>query len=125
MPLVMRVAEQAQIDETIKSWRDSFATIVGERGVKFSGGQRQRIGLARALYRRAEILVLDEATSALDGVTQREVIDSLRSIGGNLTVILIAHRLSTLIHCNKIFELVNGEMKLTNSDPSRRAAGLF
>lgn len=87
---------------------DGYATKVGERGVRLSGGQRQRIGIARALYRRPKILVLDEATSALDGLTEKDVMDGIDQIGGELTIIMIAHRFSTLKNCDQIFVIDNG-----------------
>ncbi|MFK7936433.1 MAG: ABC transporter ATP-binding protein [Saprospiraceae bacterium] len=87
-----------------------FGTNIGERGVKLSGGQRQRIGLARALYRQPSVLVLDEATSALDTITEKNIIDSLRNLPKNMTIILIAHRLSTVKHANIIYLLEQGEI---------------
>ena len=79
---------------------DTYQTLVGENGVRLSGGQRQRLGLARALYKQPRILVLDEATSALDNETERQVIDNIHSIGRDLTVIMVAHRLTTLDRCD-------------------------
>ena len=93
---VEEAAEKAQIAELIKSSSDGYETIVGERGVRLSGGQRQRIGLARALYKKAELLVLDEATSALDNQTEAEVMEAIEGLDRNITVIIIAHRLSTV-----------------------------
>jgi ATP-binding cassette subfamily B protein len=83
---------------------------VGERGVRLSGGQRQRIGIARALYKQANVIIFDEATSALDNETEREVMQAIDSLGGELTVIIVAHRLSTLKHCTLIIELKHGEV---------------
>ena len=82
-------------------------TFVGERGVQLSGGQRQRIGIARALYKQADILVLDEATSALDNDTEYQVMKELSGLKKDLTVLIIAHRLSTLKGCDKIIKLHN------------------
>jgi ATP-binding cassette subfamily C protein len=95
-------AEGAQILDFIeKELPEGFRTVVGERGVRLSGGQRQRIGLARALYHRPQVLILDEATSALDHATEAAVMDTIHKLQGNLTIITIAHRLSTLERCDK------------------------
>ena len=102
---VSEAARKAQISNIIESWSEKFNTQVGERGVKVSGGQMQRIGIARALYKDAEILVLDEATSALDSKTEKKVINSIKNIDSNLTIIMIAHRLSSLKNCDYIIEL--------------------
>ena len=88
-----------------------YATTVGERGVRLSGGQRQRIGIARALYHKPKVLVLDEATSALDNRTELAVMEAVNNLGREITVILIAHRLSTLQQCDKIYLLERGEIK--------------
>jgi ABC-type multidrug transport system fused ATPase/permease subunit len=108
---VKKSAIQAQIDQDIKSWPSGYQTIVGERGVRLSGGQRQRIGIARALYRNAEVIILDEATSALDNDTEAAVMKSIEALHKNLTIIIIAHRVSTLKNCNKIIELTQGKIK--------------
>jgi ABC-type multidrug transport system fused ATPase/permease subunit len=98
----------AQIDEFIQEELPlKFATVVGERGARLSGGQKQRIGLARALYHRPELLVLDEATSALDTETESEVMSAVNRLRGKLTMIIIAHRTSTLVHCDRILDLSN------------------
>ena len=89
----------------------NYQTTIGERGVRLSGGQRQRIGIARALYRNPQVLILDEATSALDNQTEKAVMDAVHNIGKDITIILIAHRLSTVKKCNKIFLLEKGELK--------------
>jgi ATP-binding cassette, subfamily B, bacterial PglK len=89
----------------------NYQTTIGERGVRLSGGQRQRIGIARALYRNPQVLILDEATSALDNQTEKAVMDAVNNIGKDITIILIAHRLSTVKKCNKIFLLEKGELK--------------
>ena len=90
---------------------NNYNTTVGERGIRLSGGQRQRIGIARALYHNPQILVLDEATSALDSYTESVVMDAIENLGKNKTVILIAHRLSTVKKCDKIFLLEDGQIK--------------
>ena len=108
--LVRQAAEQAQIAQLIESSSDGYYTVVGERGVRLSGGQRQRIGLARAFYRQAKLLVLDEATSALDNRTEDEVMDAIERLNRHITVILIAHRLSTVQRCDRIVLLENGRI---------------
>ncbi len=102
---VRRAAEQACIDEVVRHWTGGYGTRAGERGVRLSGGQRQRIGIARALYRRTDVIVFDEATSALDGETEADVMQAIRSLGRELTVLIIAHRLSTLRGCDMVVEL--------------------
>jgi ABC-type multidrug transport system fused ATPase/permease subunit len=100
-----QAAEGAQILEFIESLPEGFKTRVGERGVRLSGGQRQRVGLARALYHRPQILILDEATSALDLATEEAVMQTIHSLQGQMTMITIAHRLSTLEKCNQVIRL--------------------
>ncbi|MBL7004265.1 MAG: ABC transporter ATP-binding protein [Gammaproteobacteria bacterium] len=104
---VKKAAQQAQIAELIEEWKDGYQTFVGERGVRLSGGQRQRIGIARALYKQANVLIFDEATSALDNETERLVMDAIGDMGGELTILMIAHRLTTLKQCDQIVELSN------------------
>jgi len=93
----------------------SAIEVLGERGVRLSGGQRQRIALARALYRNASILVFDEATSALDNKTEMNVMNSISNLDSSLTIVIIAHRLTTLKHCHKIIQLENGEISFSGS----------
>lgn len=107
---VIDAARQAQLHEFIESLPDGYRTPVGERGVRLSGGQRQRLGLARALYKRASVLILDEATSALDDATEVAVMQSLQALSGELTVIIIAHRLSTVAHCDQVVRLEQGRV---------------
>ena len=97
-------AEKAQISQSIESLTLKYNTKIGERGVRLSGGQRQRIGIARALYKNADVIIFDEATSALDNNTEKEVMDAIDNLENDLTIIMVAHRLSTLRNCNKIFE---------------------
>ena len=107
---VERAARDAGLDEFLASLADGLATMVGERGVRLSGGQRQRIGIARALYKKASLLILDEATSALDDETEAAVMASVERLGRDLTIILIAHRLSTLAGCDRIYRLDGGRI---------------
>ncbi len=101
---VRKAAHRAQIGEAIELWRDGYETLVGERGVQLSGGQRQRIGIARALYKNADLIIFDEATSALDTATEEAVMASIESLSGEITVLIIAHRLSTLKNCSQVIE---------------------
>ncbi len=105
---VRQAAQQAQIADVIETWRMKYETSVGERGIRLSGGQRQRIGIARALYKQADVIIFDEATSALDNDTERGVMDTIRGLGEDVTILIIAHRLSTLKKCTWILELGNG-----------------
>ena len=82
---------------------NQYQTTIGERGVRLSGGQRQRIGIARALYHNPQVLILDEATSALDNLTEQAVMEAVNNIGNDITIIMIAHRLSTVKECDTIF----------------------
>ena len=108
-------AQGAQIFDFIeKELPEGFQTMVGERGVRLSGGQRQRIGLARALYHKPQILILDEATSALDHQTEAAVMETINKLQGTLTIITIAHRLSTLERCNRIIRLEKGKIISSN-----------
>lgn len=103
-----QVARAAQLDATIEAMDKGYETPVGERGIRLSGGQRQRIGIARALYKNARVLVFDEATSALDNDTERAVMETLYGLKDRLTLLIVAHRLSTLAHCDFVVELVDG-----------------
>ena len=100
--------EEAQLKEFVKGLPHGLDTIVGERGVKFSGGQRQRIAIARALYENPDILVLDEATAALDTETENAVMESIDALQGSKTLIIVAHRLTTIRNCDKIYEIKDG-----------------
>ena len=110
MENVKRAARQAQIADYIESNPEGYHARVGERGIRLSGGQRQRIGIARALYKQASVLVLDEATSALDNATEQLVMDAMGMLSSELTIILIAHRLTTVRHCDIIVELEHGKV---------------
>lgn len=108
---VRQAAQKAQIAQTVESWNNQYATQVGERGVRLSGGQRQRIGIARALYKQADIIVLDEATSALDNDTELAVMQAIESLSDEITILIVAHRLTTLKSCHQIVELDGGCIK--------------
>lgn len=105
---IWEALKQAQMKPFIESLPNGLDTIVGERGVKLSGGQRQRIAIARALYENPDILVLDEATSALDSETETAVMESIDALQGTKTLIIIAHRLTTIRKCNRIYEIGDG-----------------
>ena len=90
---------------------DKYESKVGERGIRLSGGQRQRIGIARALYHSPKVLILDEATNALDNQTEKAVMDAVNNIGKDITIILIAHRISTITNCDCIYEFEDGKIK--------------
>lgn len=110
-----RAAKQAQIASSIETWPLKYQTIVGERGTRLSGGQRQRIGIARALYKQADVIIFDEATSALDNETEEAVMQSIESLGRDFTLLIIAHRLTTLKNCTNIVELEDGRIKRCGS----------
>jgi ATP-binding cassette subfamily B protein len=112
---VREAAKKAKISQTVESWAEQYSTKVGERGVRLSGGQRQRIGIARALYKQADVIVLDEATSALDNDTEGAVMEAINNIDEGITVLIVAHRLSTLKGCSQIVELSNGVIKRTGT----------
>jgi ABC-type multidrug transport system fused ATPase/permease subunit len=111
---INQLIKDVQLDKFIKTLELGFDTKVGERGVQLSGGQRQRIGIARALYNQPEILVLDEATSALDSETEKEVMESINNLKGKKTIIMIAHRISTLIKADIIYEVKNNQIQQSN-----------
>ncbi len=105
---VWKALERAQIKEFIKKLPDGLDTMVGEFGLKFSGGQRQRIAIARALYDSPEVLILDEATAALDNDTENALMESIESLQGTITMIIVAHRLTTIRECDHIYEIKDG-----------------
>lgn len=110
MERVSFAAKQACISNFIENSENGYQTVVGERGVRLSGGQKQRIGIARAFYKKASVFIFDEATSALDNETEEAVMRSIGAIGKNVTVLLIAHRITTLKNCDYIVELTNGSI---------------
>lgn len=107
---VWRAIHAAQLEQFISDLPQGLDTMVGERGIRISGGQRQRIGIARALYHDPQVLVLDEATSSLDTATEHEVMDAVRTMQGDKTLIIVAHRLSTVEHCDCIYRLEQGKV---------------
>ena len=112
---VRQAAKQAQIAEFIESRPEGYDALVGERGIRLSGGQRQRIGIARALYKRAKVLVFDEATSALDSATEKAVMNAIENLDRDLTILIIAHRLTTLRNCDTIVHLEHGKIAAQGS----------
>lgn len=110
---VKLAAVQAQIANDIECLPKKYQTFVGERGIRLSGGQRQRIGIARALYKQADVIIFDEATSALDSQTEQAVMQAIQSLSEELTLLIIAHRLTTLENCTQIVELSDGKIKRT------------
>jgi ABC-type multidrug transport system fused ATPase/permease subunit len=112
---VRKAAQQAQIAESVESWPKQYQTLVGQCGIRLSGGQRQRIGIARALYKQADVIVFDEATSALDHETEEAVMKAIESLSKDITLLIIAHRLTTLKSCTQIVELDGGNVKCVGS----------
>jgi ABC-type multidrug transport system fused ATPase/permease subunit len=112
---IKSAARDAQLLETIEGWDQGFNTLVGENGVRLSGGQRQRIGIARAFYKCADIIVFDEATSALDNETELSVIESIEKLSKKITVLMIAHRLSTLKSCDMLLQVEGGKVERIDS----------
>jgi ATP-binding cassette subfamily B protein len=110
--MVKEAAKGAQIEGFLDSMPDGYATFVGERGIRLSGGQRQRIGIARALYQQSQIIIFDEATSALDTETESRILSVINNISRDVTIIMIAHRPSTLNSCDKIFRIEGGKISL-------------
>ena len=108
---VKLAAQQAEIYEFIESMPNKYASLIGERGIQLSGGQCQRIGIARALYKGASVLIFDEATSALDDITEKKLIDTLNNLSDQITIIMIAHRLTTIKNCDKLIKLNNGRIE--------------
>jgi ABC-type multidrug transport system fused ATPase/permease subunit len=107
---ITEALKSAQLEEFVASLPDGLDTVVGERGVRLSGGQRQRIGIARALYHRPSVLVLDEATSSLDTETEHGVMQAVQALQGDKTVIIVAHRLSTVEYCDRLYRLDAGRI---------------
>ena len=116
LPLLQEVIDKSKLKEVINNLENGIDTNIGEKGIKLSGGQKQRIAIARALYHKREFLVMDEATSALDNETEKEIIDEIKKLKGKVTMVVIAHRLSTLKHCDEIYEVKKGEIFKRSKD---------
>lgn len=112
---VQHAIQAAQLEEFVASLPDGLETIVGERGIRLSGGQRQRIGIARALYHDPSVLVLDEATSALDTLTERDVMQAITALHGTKTILIVAHRLSTVEQCDRLYRMEQGKVAAEGS----------
>lgn len=119
--LLTQAIRQAQLEELVAELPDGVESQLGERGARLSGGQRQRVGIARALYRRPELLVLDEATSALDNETEHRISQTIAALHGQITVIIIAHRLSTIRHCDQVVFMSEGRVDAVGSFDEVRA----
>lgn len=113
---IWKALEMAQLRSFVDSLPEGLDTRVGECGVKFSGGQRQRIAIARALYNEPDILILDEATAALDNETETAVMESIEALQGYKTLIIVAHRLTTIKNCNVIYEITNGKAEIVEKE---------
>ena len=107
---VEKAIKQAQLNDLLQQLPKGLDTVLGERGLRLSGGQRQRVALARAFYFDRDVLIMDEATSALDNETEKEIIEEIRRLKGKKTMIVIAHRLTTVKHCDCIYRLENGKV---------------
>ncbi len=112
---IFKTIEMAQLNEVVNELPLGLNTIIGENGIRLSGGQRQRVALARALYHERDIIIMDEATSSLDNETEKEVINTIKRLKGNKTLIVIAHRLSTVEHCDILYKLEKGEIVAAGS----------
>ena len=112
---VLRAVQLAQLDRFVNELPEGLSTIVGERGIRLSGGQRQRIGIARALYHRPSVLVLDEATSSLDSDKEQAVMEAIEGLSGKMTILIVAHRLTTVRNCKFLVELEGGVISRTGS----------
>jgi ATP-binding cassette subfamily C protein len=107
---VLKAIHLAQLDSLIEHLPDGLDTIIGENGTRLSGGQRQRVGIARALYHEPQVLVMDEATSALDNITERLITSAIESLKGERTLIMIAHRLTTVKNCDTLYFMEEGRI---------------
>ena len=120
--LIMGALKVAHLDEFVASLPEGIDTQVGERGARISGGQRQRLGIARAMFTRPHLLVLDEATSSLDGETEASISEAIHSLRGSTTVVIIAHRLSTVRNADKVVYLSKGKVLATGTFEEVRQA---
>ncbi len=112
---INHAVEMSQLSEVVADLPEGVNTLIGENGVRLSGGQRQRVALARAFYHERDIIVMDEATSSLDNETEKEVINTIKRLKGNKTLIVIAHRLSTVEHCDVLYRLEKGSISAVGS----------
>lgn len=112
--LIVNAAKKANFDHVVETLPHKYATIVGERGANLSGGQRQRIGIARAIYKKADLIIFDEATSALDSNSEKEILKTINNFDANVTIITISHRISLLKNCNKVYTLNLGKLIKVN-----------
>jgi ABC-type bacteriocin/lantibiotic exporter with double-glycine peptidase domain len=112
---IMDALKVAQLSEFVSSLEDGLEHNIGERGMKLSGGQRQRLGIARALLSKPKLIVLDEATSALDGETEKRISDSIKSLRGACSIVVVAHRLSTVRDADAVAYLEGGAIKAIGS----------
>lgn len=115
MQRVIRAAKQAQISGFIEGNSEGYSCSIGERGIRLSGGQRQRIGIARALYKQASVIIFDEATSALDTNTEKAVMEGIESLSKELTIVMVAHRLTTVERCDRVFRIDHGQVVASGS----------
>jgi ATP-binding cassette, subfamily B, bacterial PglK len=124
--LIIECVRQAQMEDIVAGLPQGLGTHMGDRGSRFSGGQRQRIAIARALYKRPKILVFDEATSALDAITEREILKTLDNLRKKIMLVIIAHRLNTVSHCDQIVMLEQGRVVANGTyDELRESHPLF
>lgn len=121
---VWRVLEEAQLADYVRKQKNGLSTTIGDRGVQLSGGQRQRIGIARALYTEPQLLILDEATSALDNDTEAAVMDAIYRLSGKITMVVIAHRLTTIRNCDIIYRLNEGQAEQITYEEALRHNGI-
>ena len=112
---VWQALRVAQVESFVKALPNNIDTVIGERGIRLSGGQRQRIGIARALYNNPEVLIMDEATSSLDSSTEKALVESINSLKGNRTIVMVAHRLTTVRHCDRLYFMKNGRIECFGS----------
>jgi len=119
---IWNALERAHLADMLRREREGLDTVVGEHGVRLSGGQRQRLGLARALYTRPRLMVLDEATSALDAETERAVTDALQELSGEVTLVIVAHRLATIRDCTQVLYIEEGTIRSKGTFDEVRAA---
>ena len=108
---VYDAAKRCRLHDSVSRWPEGYNTVVGERGLKLSGGEKQRVALARALLKNSPILVFDEATSALDGVTESDIMETMKAASVDRTTIIIAHRLSTIMHADTIAVIKEGQVR--------------